>query len=177
MWETIKRLFENEILVALSSIWACIITFLFPTSTIATAAGAVMIIMCLDIVTKMFAIAKQNGGFRCAFKKHKITSQKFAKGTLDKLIIFGVMLIISGCAYNLMVIEEIATWFTQLVFTVMFLRDVLSILENLHDAGVQGLGLFKKLVKKKLDEYCDEEHKSDDQSGQVPKQEDKEDKQ
>lgn len=174
MWENVKRLFENEILVGLGAAWACIMTFLFPTSTIATAAGAVMVIMCLDIVTKFFAIAKQNGGFRCAFKKHKITSQKFAKGTLDKLIIFGVMLIISGCAYNLMVIEEIATWFTQLVFTVMFLRDVLSILENLHDAGVQGLGLFKKLVKKKLDEYCEEEHKAKQSPEQ--KQEDKEDK-
>ncbi len=157
MWEQTKRLFDNEIIVGLGAAWAWLVTFLFPTSTIATAAGAVLIMMGLDLVTKIFALGKQNGGILKAFKCRKISSNKFAKGTLDKLIIFGVMLIISGCAYNLMVIEELATWFTQVVFTIMFLRDALSILENLNDAGVQGLGLFKKVVKKKLDEYCDEE--------------------
>jgi len=157
MWEQIKRLFDNEVVVTLGIIWAWIISFLFPTPLVATAAGAVLIMMGLDLVTKIFALGKQNGGILKAFKCHKISSNKFAKGTLDKLIIFGVMLIISGCAFNLMVITEIATWFTQVVFTIMFLRDAISILENLNDAGVQGLGLFKKVVKKKLDEYCDEE--------------------
>ena len=183
MWETIKRLFENEILVVLGTLWAAIYTFLFPTATIATAAVAVLIIMCLDLITKLFAIAKQAGGLRKAFKTRKINSAEFAKGTLDKLIIFGVMLIISGCAYKLMIIETIAIWFTQTVFTVMFLRDVLSILENLHDSGIQGLGLFKNLVKRKLDEYCEKEHKKvgeeksdESQESKANNQESKEDK-
>lgn len=164
MWEQIKKLFDNEIIVGLGAAWAWLVTFLFPTSTIATAAGAVLILMVLDLITKLFALAKKNGGFRCAIRTRKIASNKFAKGTLDKLIIFGIMMVISGCAYNLMIIKDIAIWFTQAVFTIMFLRDVLSIIENLNDAGVQGLGLFKKLVKHKLDEVtkvdCDDEHKN-----------------
>ena len=161
MRENIKKLFENDVIVAIGSIWAWLMTFLFPTATIKTAAGAVMIIMCLDLVTKFFAIAKQSGGIIAAFRKRCITSKKFAKGTLDKLIIFGVMLIISGCAYNLLVVEELAVWFSQMVFTLMFLRDVISIIENLNDAGIQGLGLFKKMVKKKLDDYYEEEKKDE----------------
>ena len=157
MWEQIKRLFDNEVVVTLGIIWAWIVSFLFPTPLVATAAGAALIMMVLDLMTKIFALARQNGGLRRAFKCRKISSNKFARGTLDKLIIFGVMLVISGCAYNLMFIPEISTWFAQVIFTIMFLRDALSIIENLHDAGVQGLGLFKKVVKKKLDKYCDDE--------------------
>ena len=155
MWEQIKKLFDNEIIVGIGAAWAGIVTFIFPTASIKTAAGAVLILMGLDLITKIFALAKKNGGLKRALRIHKISSKKFAKGTLDKLIIFGVMLIIGGCAYKLMLIKDIAIWFTQAVYTIMFLRDVLSIIENLNDAGVQGLGLFKHIVKKKLDDYCD----------------------
>ena len=161
MWEHIKRLFDNEVIVGLGAAWAWIVTFVFPTASIKTAAGAVLILMGLDLITKIFALAKKNGGLKRALRTHKISSSKFAKGTLDKLIIFGVMLIIGGCAYKLMLIKDIAIWFTQAVYTIMFLRDVLSIIENLNDAGVQGLGLFKHIVKKKLDDYCDTDKKED----------------
>ena len=162
MWEQIKRYFENDVLIALGTIWAYIVTFLLPTSAIATSVGAVLIIMCLDLVTKLYSLARQSGGLRKAFKCRRISSNKFAKGTLDKLVIFGVMLVINGCAYNLMMIKDIAVWFSQVVFTVMFLRDVLSILENLHDSGIQGLGLFKKLVQKKLDNICEDPDEHED---------------
>lgn len=161
MWEQLKRYFENDVLIALGTLWAYIVTFLLPTSAIATSVSAVLIIMCLDLVTKLYSLARQSGGLRKAFKSRQISSNKFAKGTLDKLVIFGAMLVINGCAYNLMMIKDIAIWFSQVVFTVMFLRDVLSILENLHDSGIQGLGLFKKLVQNKLDNICEnmDEHK------------------
>lgn len=45
MWEQIKRYFENDVMVGLGAAWAWIVTFLFPTSTFATAAGAVLILM------------------------------------------------------------------------------------------------------------------------------------
>lgn len=163
MWEQIKKLFDNEVIVGLGAAWAWVITFIFPTASIKTAAGAVLILMGLDLITKIFALAKQNGGIKKALRMHKINSNRFAKGTLDKLIIFGVMLIIGGCAYNLMLIKDIAIWFTQAVFSIMFLRDVLSIIENLNDAGVQGLGLFRKLVKSKLDEIVETDQNKEEE--------------
>lgn len=51
---------------------------------------------------------------------------------------------------------SVATWFMQIIFTLMFLRDSLSIIENLMDAGVQGLGIFKTVVRKKMEEYVDD---------------------
>jgi hypothetical protein len=66
------------------------------------------------------------------------------------------MLIICGMAYRVSPIAQVAVWFTQLIYTLMFLRDVLSIIENLSEAGVTGLGIFKRAVSKKLEEYMDE---------------------
>lgn len=166
MWEYIKKLFDNRIINAIGTVWGAIIAFLFPTSTILTASGAVLLIVGLDLLTKLYALARQHGGFKNAFRTQKITSQKFAKGTLDKLIIFGVLLVIGGCAHNILVVEELAIWFTQIVFSIMFLRDTLSILENLHDAGIAGLGIFKKILKKKLNEYTgdtDNDNRSDEE--------------
>lgn len=153
----IKSLFEDHICLFASMAWGAISTFLFPESAYITTSAAVLGMMALDLFTKLYALSKQAGGLRKAFKQHKINSKSFAKGTMDKLIVFGVLLIICGCAYRISPIESLATWFMQVVFSLMFLRDTLSIIENLTDAGVGGLSLFKRVVKKKLNEYVDEE--------------------
>lgn len=162
MRESVKKLFDNRLVNAIGAAWGALMSFLFPTSAILTASSAVLLIIGLDLITKLFALSRQNGGFRQAFKKHVINSQKFAKGTIDKLIIFGTLLILSGCAYNILVVDEIAVWFTQIVFSIMFLRDTLSVLENLHDAGISGLSIFKKIIRKKLCEYTGDESKPED---------------
>ena len=82
-----------------------------------------------------------------------INSASFLRGTIDKLIIFGVMTIICGLAYHMSLISGIAVWFTQMVYILMFLRDALSVVENLTDSGVKGLGIFKKLLKLKIKDY------------------------
>ena len=164
MWIYIKNLFENGIFLAVSTVWGVISTFLFPEDVIMTAALAVLGIMLVDLLTKIFALSKQSGGIKRAIKGHRITSAKFAKGTLDKLIVFGVMLIIGGCAYCISPVSTAATGFMQIVFSLMFLRDILSIIENLTDAGVSGLGPFKKLFAKKMEDYCGEEDLTADSS-------------
>ncbi len=153
VWEYLKSLFENHVFVILGVIWATISSFLFPEAAYLTAAGAVLGMMMLDLVTKIYSLARQEHGLRRAIRNHRILSNKFAKGTTDKLLIFGVMLVICGFAYRITPIATLSTWFMQIVFTLMFLRDALSIIENLMDAGVSGLSIFKKIVKKKMDDY------------------------
>jgi phage-related holin len=153
----IQSLWENKISVAISVIATTLFNFLFPTSEYRLAAIAVFGVMMLDVLTKIFSLARIEGGLLKAFRKHVINSSSLAKGTMNKLVVFGVMIIICGLAYRLAFVSEIAIWFTQVVFTVMFLRDVLSILENLTDAGID-VGLFKHIVRKKMVEYtCEEE--------------------
>lgn len=152
----IVSLFENHILVAISAAGAFLYRFFFPEPQYLCGVAAVLGVMILDLLTKLFALSRSHGGLKRACIDHIINSHSFGKGTFDKLITFGILMIICGLAYRLTIVSAIATWFTQLVFTLMFLRDVLSIIENLIDAGVQGLGPFKKVVSKKFTEICDE---------------------
>ncbi len=122
-----------------------------------TAGLAVLGIMLVDLLTKLYALSRQSGGIKKAIKGHRISSAKFAKGTIDKLLVFAIMLIVGGCAFRISPYASVATGFMQIVFSLMFLRDILSIIENLTDAGVSGLGPFKKLFKKKMDDYCGDE--------------------
>ena len=150
----VQKLFGNTIVVCATTIGVSVYNFFFPDINYLYGAGAVLGVMILDLITKIFALTRGAGGVIKAFKTRKINSHQFCKGTTNKLVVFGVMLIICGCAYRLTIIDTIAVWFTQLVFTLMFLRDVLSILENLDDAGCD-VGLFKKAVRKKMKSVAD----------------------
>ena len=152
----ISKLFENHILVALSAIGAVLYRFFFPEEQYLYGTLAVLGMMALDLITNLYAIKKQAGGWMKSIASCKISSQLFFKGTVDKLIVFGVMLIICGFAYRLTIVSQVAIWFTQVVFTLMFLRDTLSIIENLRDAGIKSLGLFEKVIRKKMSEYVDD---------------------
>jgi len=143
-------------MVFISAVGSMLLRFLFPTSEYKLGAAAVLGIIILDVMTKLFELSRNNGGFRKAIKLRKIRSERLAKGTLDKLIVFGIMLIICGFLYNMTIISEIAIWFTQVVFLLMFFRDVLSVLENLSDAGLE-VGMFRFVVRRKLEEYVSEE--------------------
>lgn len=152
----IQKLFHNHILVALSAIGAFLYNFFFPDTQYLYSAVAVLGIMLLDLVTKLYALKRQAGGVKQAFHSQHINSFSFFRGTMDKLFVFGVMMIICGFAYRLTVISGIAVWFTQAVYTLMFFRDILSIFENFRDAGIKNMGMFEKLVKKKMEEYVDQ---------------------
>jgi phage-related holin len=160
--EYIKKIFENKILVALGAIWAFIYQLCFPESSYAVGALAVLGIMALDLLTKLFALSRQSGGMMTAIRSHCINSKSLARGTLDKLVVFVVMLIICGLAYRISPISDIAVWFTQMVYAIMFFRDLLSIIENLNDAGID-TGAFKRIIKRKQKEVLGdiEEEESD----------------
>lgn len=151
----IQKLFGDGTLLSISALGACLYSFFFPTEQYLYGASAVLGIMVLDLITKLYALYKQGGGWKKAVRSRKINSACFYQGTIDKLIVFGVMLCICGFAYRLTIISAVAVWFTQVVFILMFLRDALSIIENLTDAGIKGLGIFEKVIKKKMDDYVD----------------------
>lgn len=130
--------------------------YLFPSEEYLLASGAVLGIIILDLITKLYSLTRQSGSFRGAVREKRINSKAFTKGTIDKLIVFGVMLVICSLLYNVAIVSEIAIWFTQATFTLMFFKDVLSILENLDDAGIE-VGVFKYVVRKKMESYLPDE--------------------
>ena len=153
----VHKLFQNHILVGIAAIGAFLYNFFFPDTQYLYSALAVLGIMLLDLLTKLYALKRQAGGLKKAMHSQHINSWSFFRGTIDKLFVFGVMMIMCGFAYRLTVISSIALWFTQAVYTLMFFRDVLSIFENFRDAGIKGMGIFEKVVKKKMAEYIDQD--------------------
>ena len=163
----IKKLFDNAGLVAVSAAAAVIFRFLFPTQDYLYGALAVIGMYTMDCVTKFYALSRQSGGLVKAFRAKIINSRAFFKGTIDKVIVLLAVLIIFGILYRFPVIRVLAATLIQWVFILMVVRDVMSVLENLSDAGIKGLGIFQKIAKKKYDEITDklsgesEENKND----------------
>lgn len=148
----IFKLFAQPETVALSMILSGICTFFFPTQQMLFSALAVMGMFALDLMTKLFAKRHMAGGWAKAFRKRYISSKAFFKGTCDKLIIFAVFTIAGGLLNQIALLPDIGTWFTSGTYLLMILRDLLSVMENLTDAGVKGLEPFKKFAQKKVDE-------------------------
>lgn len=151
--EYLRQLFKNHVLVAISAAGAFLYSWILPVPEYKVGAVVVFAAMLADLGTKLYAIQRKGGGWRKAIFNHLINSASFLRGTIDKLIVFGVMTIICGLAYHISLISSIAVWFTQMVYILMFLRDALSVVENLTDSGIGGLGIFKKLLKLKIKDY------------------------
>ena len=154
--EYLRQLFKNHVLVAISAAGAFLYSFFLPAEEYRWGAVAVLGAMIVDLWSKLYAIKCNGGGWRKAVFNHLINSASFLRGTIDKLIIFSVMTIICGLAYHISFISTAAVWFTQMVYILMFLRDTLSVIENLTESGMKGLGIFKKLLKHKLKDYVDD---------------------
>ena len=151
--EYLRQLFKNHVLVAISAAGAFLYSWLLPVPEYKVGAIVVLFTMVADLGTKLYAIQRKGGGWHKAIFNHLINSASFLRGTIDKLIVFGAMTIICGLAYHMSLISSIAVWLTQMVYILMFLRDALSIVENLTDSGIEGLGIFKKLLKLKIKDY------------------------
>ena len=108
---------------------------LFPDDAFLTAAMAVGIAMLLDIVTKYVALSTKAGGFLKAIKKHEIRSDSLWHGTRIKLFSYLTVAILAGLSYRVVQLETVSIFFATVVYSILFLREAQSILENLCDSG------------------------------------------
>ena len=108
---------------------------LFPDQAFFTAFVAVGAAILLDIITKYIALSRLSGGLRAAVKTRKICSQTLWEGTRIKLISYLVVFILAGLSYRVTMLAEASVFLATVVYTVIFLRESQSVIENLCDAG------------------------------------------
>lgn len=125
---------------------------LFPDKAYATAAMAVGVAFILDIITKYVALSNQNNGFRNAVKEKKIWSKTLWEGTRIKLVSYLVVFILAGLGYRVTMLTQVSIFLGTVVYSVVFLREAQSILENLCDAGadLKWLVLWTKKKQKQI---------------------------
>ncbi|MNH66518.1 Holin family protein [compost metagenome] len=149
----------------LAFLFSVISYILFPDDAyIAPTIGLVGLLI-LDVATKYYAIAKQNGGFRKAVRTRKISSDSMWRGTKKKLVSILVVMICCGLLIRFTeFFPIIAVLMTTVCYSFMGWRELQSVAENMIDAGHDDLRWFLNLIKKKKKDFLDDQGVGDIES-------------
>jgi len=155
--------------------WAIFIALinyvLFPDKAFATAAMAVGVAIILDILTRYMALVEEAGGLKPAIGNRTINSNRLWKGTRLKLVSYMVVFILAGLSYRVTMLQQVSVFLATVVYTVIFLREAQSILENLCDAGadLEWLLIWTKKKEKQIleDDKQVKDEKEDDHDERI----------
>ena len=160
MSEYLKNAFESvQPICAL--LLSAIMYVMFPESSYLTAFCAVIGVMLLDIITKYYSIAVKHGGLWQSIKGKFINSNSMWVGTSRKIFAYLIIFIMVGLSYRVTTIAGISAFLATVVYSVLFLRECQSILENLNDAG-SDVGWLLSIVKKRKNKILEDEGVSED---------------
>jgi len=99
-----------------------------------------------DILTRFIAIRRQNGGLYKALLNGKLSSKKFIDGFITKVIGYFIILVIANFSCKIDEIALIGGIISTTLYCGLFLYELISIFENLRDAGfILANGLLHKI--------------------------------
>ncbi|MFZ5352732.1 MAG: hypothetical protein ACOZCL_08415 [Bacillota bacterium] len=139
----------SDVSPALVVIWSCICWIMFPNDSYFPAAIAVAIGIVVDLITKLYALAIHNGGYWTATKKRIITSTVLWKKTQVKLISYLAIMIMTGLSLRITSIELLGKGISTVVYSIIFIREFQSVVENAIEAGADWLQPLLFWLKKK----------------------------
>ncbi len=140
----------------LSIALSTILYILFPEQAYLTAFCAVLGVMLLDVITKYYSISVNHGGLWKSIKMRFISSNKMWEGTSRKIFTYLIVFIMIGLSYRVTPIAGVSTFLGTVVYSVLFLRECQSILENLEDSGAD-VGWLTAIVKKRKNKILEDE--------------------
>lgn len=100
---------------------------------------ALWISVAIDLFTRIVAQSVKHGGFWAATKSRNITSSEMFRGTSIKIIAYFFMLVLAHQSKYIVDIEAVPILFSSIIYSILFLVEVHSIIENLIDAGAEDL--------------------------------------
>lgn len=140
-------------------VFSCISYVIFPDDLHLWALVAVLVASLMDIFTKSYAICKTNGGYRNAVEIKRLFSKDLWKGTEIKIVSYLSVAILTGISYRLIYLKEVGVIFASFIYTIMFMREFQSNIENLIEAGadLHWLLLWSKKKNKDLMKQIEED--------------------
>lgn len=134
---------------------------IFPEKMYLLSLIAVLAASLMDIATKIYSICKKYGGYRNAVKLGKVFSKSLWKGTEVKIVSYLAIAILTGLSFRVIYIEEAGIILASFVYSVMFMREFQSNIENLIEAGadLDWLLLWSRKKNKDLMKDIDVEKK------------------
>ena len=118
---------------------------------------ALWIVVGMDLISRLITESSNHGGFYKAVKGGHISSDKALHGTMMKIIAYFFMCVIATQSFKIFPWESAAELFGNIVYSILFFVEVLSIAENFMEAGVDEFKWVKKFSNKKLKEMCEED--------------------
>lgn len=142
----------------LGAIIAGISYICFPDRAYFLSLMAVLAAAGMDIVTKSYSIITRCGGYRKAVKNKQLFSKTLWEGTRRKIVSYTSIAILTGLSYRVIYLKEAGILLGSFVYSVMFMREFQSNIENLIEAGadLNWLLIFAKKKNKDLMKDYDE---------------------
>lgn len=122
---------------------------IFPENAYKSAAIALSVAVFIDIITKYYYYSKMNNGLKNAIREHYIRSECLWMGAKRKIISYLVVMILCGLSIRVTMLVQVTVFISTFAYSMMFLRECQSILENLIDAGHTELDWFLIFIRKK----------------------------
>lgn len=120
-------------------LWACVCWVMFPNDSYYPAAIAVGIGIVVDLITKLYALAVRNGGYFNATRLRVICSDTLWRKTHVKIISYLAILIMTGLSMRVSFFELLGKGIATVVYSVIFVREFQSVIENSIEAGADWL--------------------------------------
>ena len=143
-------------------IFSCVSYVIFPDEFHLYALIALLVASLMDIFTKSVSICMNNGGYKNAIRAKKLFSKTLWKGTEIKIISYLSIAILTGISYRMIYLKEVGIIFASFIYTVMFMREFQSNVENLIEAGADLHWLLLWSKKKNKDFMKEVEEDEDD---------------
>ncbi|NLB52095.1 MAG: phage holin family protein [Syntrophomonadaceae bacterium] len=116
---------------------------------------ALWIVVACDLVSRLITESASHGGFIRAIREGHIQSDKACKGTMMKITAYFFMCVIANQSLQIFPWVSAAELFSNIVYSILFFVEVLSIAENFMEAGVEEFSWIKKFARKKLIDTCE----------------------
>lgn len=122
---------------------------------------ALWVVVVCDLVSRILTESVNHGGLFRAIKDGHIRSDKAMQGTVVKIIAYFIMCVIAAQATRIIPYETASGLVANIIYSVLFFVEVLSIAENFIEAGVEEFKWLRRFSSKKLKELCDDGSEDD----------------
>ena len=100
---------------------------------------ALWVAVALDLLTKIVALSYGSGGFFRAIQCQNLNSQTMFRKAFVKILAYFTLTVIAYQSKYIVAIEAVPILFNTIIYSILFLVEVHSIIENLIAAGCEDL--------------------------------------
>jgi len=118
------------------------------------------VVVC-DLVSRILTESVNHGGLFSCIKDGHIRSDKAMQGTFIKIIAYFIMCVIAAQATRIIPYETASGLVANIIYSVLFFVELLSIAENFIEAGIEQFKWLERFSKNKLKEVCGEDDGGD----------------